>query len=462
MALKSNKSGPVSSDQSAGSTRAASGKRSETVAPAGALERVAGAPTTAATDVLELQQLLGNQTVQRLLANNAEVTIQRDDGPPLSSIDASMFTYTGGTLQHKGTVTATPADADGQLLVQAPHVSYSATVEKTGGGPIPHGDYIQVGTVQTLNSSKRTGVYRRGGDPRGEVIARHNDVVGQTWDAKFQDDKGDGSPYATAPEPFYTQPRLMYESSPKVTVNFLDTPQFPLPESVGAGILTEVEGSESFTTALAVKYKTGDAIYLKTQNWTIDWTMPVTPTAGGTGEAVQSSSTTDEPAVTSGKIVPQVVRSWIGFPTADAAMAVDTPTLLLNLAAARQHDPDSFNNIVSALERKNPSIKIWLQVEDTAEWMGADEVEVTLSGSSSVSEGPLTLNDMQQDTFDFKLLDVVDLSSLDKETEITISAADVGGLENAVGSQSWQVPFGEKEFTLEGSGAKYSIIAEML
>ncbi|MCA9986311.1 MAG: hypothetical protein KDE59_18510 [Anaerolineales bacterium] len=434
----------------------------ELPAPAAAFARLSGSGPVNPDDILNMQRTVGNQAVQRFLDSRTETRVQRDPDP-VEHIDASMFTVSGGDLQHDGVVTAGPADDLVQVSINAPRITFSATVDKHDDAVLGAGNFVSVGPVQTLNSSQRVGIYRLGGDPNGPIVTRHNQAVGQVRDAQWNTND-DGEIYATAPEPFYSQPSLISDGSPSATVNYLDQPGFELAPSIGQGILTEVEGAESFTLSVAVK-KGEELVHLKNHNWSVDWNVPITPLGRTEGSAIQSSATTDNPAVTSGNIAVQMVRSWLGFPTVEAAMGVSSHTLMSNLIPARQNDTTSYNNIVEALRRKNPAIKIWLTVEETAETFGADEIEVTLTGSSSATEGPVTLNDNEWDTFDFHLLDVLDPGDISEDSSITISAADTGMISNDAATIPWNYPFAEsrRSYTMSGGGGgRYSVMAELI
>ena len=101
----------------------------ELPAPFAAFERLSGSGPANPDDILNLQRTVGNQAVQRFLANRTETRVQRDPDP-VEHIDASMFTVTGGDLQHDGVVTAGPADDFIQVSINAPRITFSATVDK--------------------------------------------------------------------------------------------------------------------------------------------------------------------------------------------------------------------------------------------------------------------------------------------------------------------------------------------
>ena len=145
-------------------------------------------------------------------------------------------------------------------------------------------------------------------------------------------------------------------------------------------------------------------------------------------------------------------------------MGVDASTLMSNLIPAQQNDRTSYNHIVEALRRKNPTLKVWLTVNSTAELLGADEIEVTLTGSSSATEGPITLNDGQWDTFLFRMNDVIDPGDIDSSSVITVSARDTGTISNDPNTRDWHYPFAstDRNYSMSGGSGDYEIMVELI
>ena len=405
--------------------------------------------------LLALQRSAGNAAVRAF--------VQRAPGDPVEHITAPMFTVTGGDLQHPGTVTAQQSTEDPLSVgVTAPSVTLTATVVKKPDAPLGPSSIAQVGTVQTLNNSRRVGVYHLAGDPFMPMVTTKTATVTTSRDAQWDKNEA-GEIVAVVPEPWYSKPDWVTDESPSANVNFEDKPGFDLPRTIGSGILTEIQGVDSFTTSIAAK-RNDDLIHLKNQNWSVDWRMNLSFFGSETGHVVSSEDTASSPSVTTGPIVLTRVNSWMGFPTVEAAMGADSTVLLASLLPAKKNDEASYNNIVAALKRKNPRLRIWLTVASTAETFGADEIEVTLAGDSRSTVGPTSLNDGDTGEFDFDFNNVVDPSMIEDGYAIEISAADTGLLSNEAATTSWHMPLAETDraFAMSGGGGKYKVMAQVI
>lgn len=408
--------------------------------------------------LIALQRTAGNAAVQRLVGGP---TVQRAEP---GEFKPSMFQVANGNLKHTGAVTAQITSADPEnTWIKSPKVAINAQVTKDPAAPLGHGVTAFTGATQTIHGSKREGVYRLGGVSHMPVVATQNATLPAAKDAWVDpSDPEEKAPWRKADSPFYGRVEVIDDGDPTANVNFEDEPQFWLPRSIGPGILTSIQGQESFTTAISVQ-RDADLIHLQSHQWAVDWTMDLSPLGSNTGQPVTSGAAGAPPPVLSGATASQQVSRWVGVPTLDAAMGMDASTLLANIADTRKHDPASYKHMVAALRAKNPRLKVWITVDKTAEWLGADEVEVTLTGHSRATRGPTSLNDGDSGEFDFNLNDVANVEDIDDDFAIEITAGDAGWSSNTPNTATWQLPLSEAEgHKMKGGAGEYRVSAEVL
>jgi hypothetical protein len=326
-------------------------------APSGLGSLSAGnAPVRATTPaaVLALQRAAGNQAVANLL--------QRQDKTPVSG--PGDFGVKGGEPQSSGTATVTPNGDKARIV--SPDVKFSAdvwvsedkTLEGTG----------KLGYIQNLVRSTRGAVYRRGGDPAGEIVADARSGMSNRWDAVNDPDaekRGEWTPAAGVYAPFYWKPTSIDDnndkSRPAVTDKAAhDQPEFSMPVKSGPGRITQFTGKDEFKLGLSVQK--GDTIHpLRTYDWEISWDANVDASISGAGQAVQSNESLDPPdaSLTDWSLDPtKRADPFEAFATVDRAMQRSPAELMSWLLAAQKHDQVTHRNICAALDAKNASVSV--------------------------------------------------------------------------------------------------------
>ena len=192
-------------------------------------------PSTPAA-VLALQRAAGNAAVSNLL--------QRQDKTPVSG--PGDFGVEGGDPKSTGNATVSPDGNDAKIV--APDVTFSGkvwleenkTLEGTG----------QVGYVQNLVHSDRGAVYRRGGDPAGEIVADEHTGMSNRWDAvndPVAEAKKQWIPAAGVFAPFYWKPTPIDDNNDKSRPAVTDPaehdrPEYSRPVKNGPGRITQFTG----------------------------------------------------------------------------------------------------------------------------------------------------------------------------------------------------------------------------
>jgi len=362
------------------------------VAGAAPLGPVAG-PLTPGR-VLAMQRGAGNQAVTAMLQR------QEKEKTPVSG--AGDFGVSGGEPQSSGTVTARP-DGDG-VRAESPDVKYQpAKVWLQEGKSL--GGSQNFGFVQNLVTSTRGAVYRRGGDPAGDITSEPREGHGKAYDA-VSDPNDDSKLNKRVFPPFYWPPGSMNDentaASPAETDAVAhDQPGFTQPAKKDDGRLTEFTGGDQFKLGVAVKK--GDAVYmLKAFDWSVPWAVKVDANLNGAGKAVQSAEVQnllrDGPDTSLGEkdwsLRPGSGDVFEGFSTQAEAMKRSPKELLNWIQKARQYDPLSYQNICAALDSKAPGVTVDIACDTTHVNFGKDVLSASVlrDGALIHSELGIRLN----------------------------------------------------------------------
>ena len=354
-----------------------------------------GAPMTPSS-VLALQRAAGNQAVTSMLQREEE----KKEKTPVSG--PADFGASGGAPQVGGTVTAKP-DGDG-VRADSPDVKYQPAKVWLQEGKTLEGSQ-NFGFVQNLVTSTRGAVWRRGGDPDGEVTKNWRSGQGKAYDA-VSDPDDDTKINKRVFAPFYWPPGSMNDenvaASPAETDPVAhDQPGFTLKAKENDGRLTEFVGADQFKLGVAVKK--GDATHmLKAWDWSVPWDMKVDKDLNGAGKAVQSKEVQD--LLKDGPDTSLGAKDWSlrpdsgdvfeGFATPAEAQKRSAKELLNWIHKAKQFDPPSYANIVSALDAKAPGITVDINCDTTHVNFGKDilSASVLRDGQLIKSESGIRLN----------------------------------------------------------------------
>jgi hypothetical protein len=375
-------------------------------------EVAASAAAPAALGAAPLGPVAGPLTPARVLAmqrgaGNAAVTamLQRQeatkDKTPVAG--AGDFGVDGGAPKVSGSATAKPDGAD-LVRAESPDVKYEpAKVWLKEGKEL--GGSQNFGFVQNLVTSTRGAVWRAGGKPDGEVTANTREGRSKAYDA-VSDPKDDAKLHPSVYAPFYWPPSSMndenVEANPAQTDPAAhDQPGFSLPVKNNGGRLTEFVGADQFKLGVAVKK--GDAVWtLRAFDWSVPWDMEVDDNLNGAAKALQSSEVKDllrdGPDTALGEkdwsLKPNSGDVFEGFATQAEAMK-RTPKELLNwIHKAKQYDPRSYANIVSALDAKAPDVTVDITCDTTHVNFGKDVLSASVlrDGTLIRSEGGIRLD----------------------------------------------------------------------
>jgi hypothetical protein len=367
-----------------------------TAAPAAAGAAPVGSlsgPMTPAR-VLAMQRSAGNQAVTAML--------QRQEQEKTPVAGAGDFGISGGEPQSAGTVTATPV-GDG-VRALAPDVKYQpAKVWLQEGKTL--GGSQNFGFVQNLVTSTRGAVYRRGGDPAGDITSEPREGRSKAYDA-VSDPNDDTKINKRVYPPFYWPPSTMNDdnvaASPAETDPAAhDQPEFTQKAKVDDGRLTEFTGADQFKLGVAVKK--GDAVYtLRAFDWSVSWAMNVDANLNGAGKAVQSAEVQnllrDGPDTSLGEkdwsLRPGSGDVFEGFSTQAEAMKRSPKELLNWIHKAKQYDQLSYQNICAALDAKAPGVGVDIECDTTHVNFGKDilSASVLRDGQLIHSELGIQLN----------------------------------------------------------------------
>ncbi|MEO0731442.1 MAG: hypothetical protein AAFZ52_01305 [Bacteroidota bacterium] len=353
--------------------------------------------------------------------------------PPVCNLSPAMFTVSNATPQSTGDVSATKNTTAGTVTLASPFVRFNADVQLTSSFCSDPTAVVDVGPVQTLNTSTRTGIYREGGRPGGRIVARHNNTMNNKRDAVWNDSTG--VIRASFPEPWYSQPqRLSNLLRQSAVVRFVDRPEMVLPLRIGSGVLVETQGSDNFTVALSAK-KDAQLLHLESNNWSVPWAMDLTATTVGLPVTIINSLL--GPSVTTGDIAMVSGQEWVSFPTVADAFAADLRLLLDNLGPTLQNDIRSYFNIQKALVKKNIQADFVLAVNRTADWVGDDEVAVSAVGTAIKNIGVFDLGVGDSQAFTVALNDLFPTGFF-PGAHINLFARDE---EHTHGTIEWEFPY---------------------
>jgi hypothetical protein len=349
--------------------------------------------------VLALQRAAGNKAVTTMLQRD-EATATAEKTPVTGPGD---FGVSGGAPQVSGSATAKP---DGTEFVRAesPDVKYEpAKVWLKEGKTL--GGSQNFGFVQNLVTSTRGAVWRRGGDPGGEVTANEREGRSKAYDA-VSDPNDDTKIHKSVYAPFYWPPSTMNDdnveaSKAQTDPAAHDQPGFSLPVKKEGGRLTEFVGADQFKLGVAVKK--GDAVHmLRAFDWSVPWAMQVDNSLNGAAKALESREVKDllreGPDTSLGEkdwsLKPNSGDVFEGFATPAEAQKRSAKELLNWIHKAKQYDPPSYANIVTALDAKAPDVTVDIACDTTHVNFGKDVLSASVlrDGTLIKSEGGIRLN----------------------------------------------------------------------
>ena len=336
---------------------------------------VNGLTTPAA--VLALQRSAGNAAVTRALLARDEAKTEEKT----KVTGAGDFLPSGGEPQGEGvtTVTKDPGDAT-QARALAPRVTMPASVKLKPGKTL--GETGQYGHIQNLSSSTRGGTYRKGGDPKGEVVSEHREGRSSRRDAA-SDPTDDKKIHPGATFPFYWPPVPIDDNAENVEAHTkddtFDRPEFKMPIESEGGRLTNFHGQDDFLLAAAVKTSYG-VFKFNAFTWSANWDVAVDKEMNGAGEALTKGKAklgeTPDETLTDWSLRPGSSDVWEAFATPEEAMQRTPAELLQWIGPARRHDPVSHRNIVAALTAKKPKVSATFTCTETSDLVGRDTVHI--------------------------------------------------------------------------------------
>jgi hypothetical protein len=395
-----------------------------------------GAPMTPSS-VLALQRAAGNQAVTSLL--------QRDEKEKTPVTGPGDFGASGGAPQVGGTVTAKPVGTG--VRAESPDVKYQPAKVWLQEGKTLEGSQ-NFGFVQNLVTSTRGAVWRRGGEPDGEVTKNWRSGQGKAYDA-VSDPNDDKKIHKAVFAPFYWPPGSINDenvaASPAETDPVAhDQPGFTLEAKQEGGRLTEFVGADQFK--LGVGVKKGDAFHtLAAWDWSVPWDMKVDKDLNGAGRAVESREVKD--LLKNGPDSSLGAKDWSlredagdvfeGFATAAEAQK-RSPTELLNwIHKAKQFDPPSYANIVTALDAKAPDVTVDITCDTTHVNFGKDVLSASVlrDGTLIKSEGGIRLNNGESHSLKLGWAEAFGSAS-------TLQPGTVLKVELYVTENSWEVGHG--------------------
>lgn len=370
--------------------------------------------------LLALQQSAGNEAVASLLRPSSTPAppptppgsggpaVQRQDPPDRKEASsAADFEFTGGVPVTSGTVSA--ADAGTSVLVTAPKVDMPFTAQLKDTATLSQGQNI--GYIQNLVASNRVGVYRKGGDPAGELVKEQHEARKKRWDAVF-----DPAAMARNPPqfkkhpgvfaPWYWPPKgisdgnrdgLLVKSDQENDQPVAEFAKEVSNGRFGKGRLVETRGSDSFKLGLVVKGSLG-LIRLTASEWSVPWNVTLDAKLSGKGQGVSTKVLADlaqgpDPDLSTWSFEGEG-DVFEGFATVEEAMKRTPSELIKWLVAAREHDEIAYDNICQALDAKDPYIDIGVRCEKTDAWVGRDTVNVAVrsGGREHRQFAPMALN----------------------------------------------------------------------
>lgn len=289
----------------------------------------------------------------------------------------------------EGAVTAKLLDG-GKVRVDSGWAKMIADVElKPDVDPDP--PHFRIGWVQTLVSSRRTGVYKTA---KGETIRKIADTGKASDRREYWDDPS--KPRVEVAAPWYDLPEELGTEHRKIHIHAFDKPGFALDPTItddgpfkGAK-LVGVEGAESFLTSL----KAGDNgdVTLKTWQWAVPWDVNVDgivkdkDRAGGAmthGVSTEANPNLDGPtAVTANHS--DVLEAYGSVEAAQQKLAaVGWSTFVGMLPKHEKAAPDSYWNMIGALWKSDAQMRV--TVYKGKELVSGDGLSVQFEGDSTYS-----------------------------------------------------------------------------
>jgi len=297
-------------------------------------------------------------------------TLLRDgEREELIIFSEAWFTAKPFTISKGGQVSA--SDQGDKVRIQSPAISASCDVELKLPDDKKMGSHsVKVGPIQTLLSSKRTGVYQKDGKN-----VEQSSGMGQVRDAAEGTYSPGGPVFAPVEAPFYSGNPAEGGApagsgldtwsgdgvSFSATVRMNDSPGFSLPKKLPGGEqLVAVKGADNFNTSAGFKTDTGEIFGLSPFGWTLDWSTPI----AGDGTANPDPA---RDAITSYPVTEAVIENTteyanliarFTFDSVDQAMKEPAWTLLQMLPIMQARDAAAAGIIADALSQKNPSFSV--------------------------------------------------------------------------------------------------------
>ena len=422
---------------------------------------IGNAPIRAASPahVLALQRAAGNQAVSNLLQRDG------DNKTPVSG--PGDFGVEGGEPKSTGTSQVTPVGD--QARIQSPDVTFSGKVwvndDKTLEGT------AQVGYVQNLVHSDRGAIYRRGGDPAGEIVEDSHTGMSNRWDAvndPVAEAKGEWKPAAGVFAPFYWKPSPIDDNATKANPVVTDPAAHDRPEYTkdvkkGPGRLTQFTGKDEFKLGLVVKKS--DATYpLRTYDWEIAWDANVDANVNGSGQAVKSEESLDPPdmSLTEWSLDPTKKGDpFEAFATQERAMQRSPGELIGWLFAARKHDQVTYRNICAALDAKSASVNITFACESKHNLVTNDKVHIRAEGAGGGGSMGRTVELGRGDSHALQISIKELFGSAAAISEGSTITAEVQHTDGPEGSTTVKAPFNSAATVTVGDGS-YKITASVV
>lgn len=297
--------------------------------------------------------------------------------------------------------------------LRAPGVSYTGSARLATGVKLG-ADSISVGFIQTV-VTERIGVYRRGGNPTGEVLTEQRLKFGPAPDIK-----------PSSSQPFYEAPETITDSRPTAFIVAEDQPRYETDATIGDGKLTETKGTDQFTTSLAAQ-RGSDLVHLKDFAWAVPWSLVLGANGSGKGGPITTPTETNvPPVIPGGRTAKEIgrdpestVNAYISPAVADAALRDNPIAFLTDLPRQKAKAPDSYWQMVGALWRSPISFRIKVTVAKTDSFVGKDTINVVCSAASSQSQ-TLRLGEGESAEAHFLAHMVYDPGKLDTSTNVTL------------------------------------------
>jgi hypothetical protein len=351
------------------------------------------------------------------------------------------------------TVGKDPDDAT-QAKALAPKVTMPAEVKLKPGKTL--GETGQFGHIQNLTSSTRGGTYRKGGDPKGDVVSQHREGRSNRRDAA-SDPTDDKKIHPGATFPFYWPPVPIDDNAENVAAHTKDDthdqPEFKMPIESEGGRLTNFAGQDNFLLAAAVKTSYG-VFKFQAYTWSANWDVAVDKEMNGAGEALTKAKAkigqSPDETLEDWSLRPGSSDVWEAFATVEEAMKRTPEELMRWVGPARRHDPVSHSNIVAALNAKNPTFTATFTCGTTHDSVGRDTVHVKASsGGDTYKTDTVKLKKGESHSLSFTLSELFgSADAIGQSTRVTLEVTHVDSGEEA--TATFQMT-GSKELTV-GSG----------